>query len=130
MASEKRRFIPWAYRLLALFIGIDLILAWQQTLDSGWWTLVFSSGYRLDAVYAIPWLGFRTLAVIVIVVGWRPNLLIMVMAMEIILGFIIASFDISVYWRADCGCLVAGDQAYLQMGLRSLQLGLMLSIRR
>jgi len=122
--------LKWAYRLLACLLGIELFLAWQQLIDTGYWMIVVSSGFRLEGLSAYAWFGLRTLGLALVVMGWRPNILLVALVVEIVMGFLIASYDVSVYWRADCGCLPSSSEAYIRMALRVLELSLLIFLRR
>lgn len=130
MNRRQKDYIQWAYPLFALIIIVDLILAWRELITTGTWTLVFSSAYRLDHVMATVWLGLRTGIVVFLFIGWRPLFLLWAFALEILLGFLMVCFDLSVYWRADCGCMPTSYDAYLRMALRSLELAFVYYFRR
>lgn len=130
MNWRQKEYIQWAYPLFVLLVFVDLLLAWRELITTGTWTLVFSSAYRLDQVMATVWLGLRTGIVVFLIIGWRPIFIMWVFALEILLGFLLACFDLSVYWRADCGCMPTSHDVYLRMGLRTLELAFVYYFRR
>jgi hypothetical protein len=121
---------PWGFSLLVLLVLLDVALSWLELIQTGIWTFIFSSGYRLEGFEAIAWLGLKTSLATLLVLGGHSSKVYKVLALEIILGFLMAGFDLSVYWRADCGCVPVSNEVYLRMVLRSLELILLVYLRR